>query len=83
MALFPTIVISDLNEKGSNLPFSLHIMLIMWYFLVSEVFAKKMINSSVLRERKALGTSYEKEKRSNEASRASEAKTEEPKRVHG
>ena len=45
----------NLNERGSNLLPLVHIMLIEWFSLFLGAIAKKMRNSVVLMESKALG----------------------------
>ena len=61
------------DEKGSNLPPLVHIVLIGWFSFYLGVNAKKMGKSLILMERKILRTYFPEEKRSYEVPRARKA----------
>jgi len=68
----------NLDKKGSNLPFWICFKLVKRFSLFLGVDAKKLRKSLVLTEKKALGLSFEKEKRSHEVPRAWKASLESP-----
>ena len=65
----------NFDEKGTNLSFSIHIMLYKRVFLFSKALAEKIKKSLVvvLMEKKAMGTQFGEEKRCYEAPMARKA----------
>ena len=72
--IFSIIFMLSLDEIGSNLPHSVRILLIKWFFLFSGALTKNIRKSIVLIERKAVGTSFEEQKRFNEVLSARKAR---------